>query len=237
LEHVAGEARDPELEPLEVGRRPDLAPEPTAHLGAGVAGGDRRHVEPAQELVGELRAATFEEPGALLPRVQAEGDVREHGEGRVLANVVVAGRMDRLDRAVRHGVEGLERSDDLAGREGLDLEAVVRGLGDVAGQRLGGAVERVERLRKGGGQAPADFGRGLGDRRHGDGARGRADAGRLQELTTLHGRSPSGPVRSAGFWRPLQPIAGRTATGAPFPPPFSGGGEKLAPPLTAPAPP
>ena len=57
-------------------------------------------------------------------------------------------------------------------------------------ERLGGAVERVERFREGRGQAPADLRRGLGDGGHRDRGRGGSDAGGLQELATLHWRSP-----------------------------------------------
>ena len=61
---------------------------------------------------------------------------------------------------------------------------------DVFGDGLGAAVEGVERLRKARGQAPVDLGHGLRDRGLRDRRGRKADAGRLQELTTFHACSP-----------------------------------------------
>ena len=89
-------------------------------------------------------------------------------ERRLLADVEIGRRVGAFDRAGLHRVEGLQAADDLARREGLDLEFVVGRLGHVLGEGLGGAEDRVERLREARGQAPADLRHGLRDRRRRD---------------------------------------------------------------------
>src|SRR5262249_9794646 len=51
---------------------------------------------------------------------------------------------------------------------------------------FGGAIERVERLRKARGETPAQFGHALCDRGLGDRRRGRCKPRCLQELTAFH---------------------------------------------------
>ena len=167
---------------------------------AGVAGRHAVHVMLGEELVHQVHAAAVIHPGVFHARVQPQRDRRREGEGRVLADVVVGRGLAHLDGAVRNRIGELERADDLARREGLDLELAVGGLADVFGDGLGAAVDGVERLRKARAQAPFDLGHGLRDRGLRNRRGRKADAGRLQELTTFHSGSPP-PLR--GF--PLGP--------------------------------
>ncbi len=94
--------------------------------------------------------------------------------------------MADLDRAVGDGVGDLQAGDDFAGREDLHLNLLSVISRDGLREGLGGAVDRVERLREARRHAPADLGRRLGDGRLGDDGGGRASRGGGQKLTTLH---------------------------------------------------
>ena len=83
-------------------------------------------------------------PGLAHAGVEAEGNAGGEREGGVLAPVVVAGGERALDGAGLDGVEHLQAGHDLAGREKLNLEAVVGHLGNALDQGVGGAVQRVE---------------------------------------------------------------------------------------------
>ena len=74
---------------------------------------------------------------------------------RLLADIEIDRRLGALDGAALHRIEGLQAADELARREGLDLELVVGRLGDVAGEGLGGAEDGVELAREARGQPPA----------------------------------------------------------------------------------
>src|SRR5262249_33069370 len=187
---VAGKAADPELEPVEVADVLDLLAEPAAHLAAGIARDQVDQIVLLGELVHQLEAVTVEEPGVLLARIEPERHGAEQREGRILADVVIGRGVTALDRSAAHRVGRLQAGDDLAGGEDLNLELVVGRLGDVFGEGLGGAVERVERLRKARGQAPFHLGRRLRDGGRGDRRGGEADAGGFEEFTTFHGRLP-----------------------------------------------
>src|ERR1700722_17068187 len=204
-QHLAGEPADAEFQALEVGDGPDLAAEPTAHLAARIAGDEGDAVVLGGELVHQLAAVGGVEPGILLACVEAERHRAEQREGRILADVVVGRGMAGLDGAVGHRVERLQRRDDLAAGEDLDLELAVGRFRDVLGDRHARAPQRVERFWPARGQAPFDGGRRLRDRGLRD--RGGCDAhGRgLNELTAFHAISPS-PTR-AGSVRADSPSA------------------------------
>ena len=102
------------------------------------------------------------EPGVLHARIEAERHAGEQREGRVLAEIVVAGGVAHLDGAVGGGVQRLQAGHDLAGREHLDLELVVGHLGDRLGEHLRGREQRVERLREARREAPFDLRRRTG---------------------------------------------------------------------------
>ena len=101
------------LRPLQVGDGLDLLAEPAAHLRAGVAGRDIVDVVVLEEVAQQLQPAAMGHPGVHLPRVHAERDRAVEGEGRVLADEVIAGGVAHLDGVVLHRVEhlkGRERS-------------------------------------------------------------------------------------------------------------------------------
>ena len=112
-----------------------------------------------EELVVELLAAAEVPPRVVLALVEAERDRGAERERRVLADVVVRRGVAALDGAVLHGVGDLQAGHDLAGGEHLDLELAAGDVADGLGRGFGGAVDRVERLRKARGAAPLDGGR------------------------------------------------------------------------------
>src|SRR4030095_13857362 len=113
-------------------------------------------------------------------------------EGRVLADEVISGGVTHLDGGVAHRIERLQRRNDLAAGEGLNLKLVVGGFGDVFRNRLRRTERNVERLRPAGGAAPFQLGHRLCDGRRGDrGRSGQSGACRFQEFTTFHEVSSS----------------------------------------------
>ena len=122
-------------------------------------------VELAVQLVHEVDAAALVHPGVLLAGVEAEGQARADGEGLVLAGVEERSGVGASTLPALHRVQRLQRRRHLAGGEHADLEAVVRELGDGAGEHLGGAVDRVERARVGRGEAPPQRRAAPGQRR------------------------------------------------------------------------
>ena len=186
LQDAAGETADPELETLEVVDGVDFLAEPAAHLTAGVAGEDRGGVVLLVEFIENFGAAAVRPPALVQPGIRAETDRGAESEGRVLAEIVVRGGVAALDGAVLHGVDDLQRGDDFAGSEYLDLKFAVGRFADRLRHRLGGAVKRFQRLRPAAGHTPLDLGRRLRDRRRGNRRRGDSEAGGLNKLTTFH---------------------------------------------------
>ncbi len=77
------------------------------------------------ELGDEFAAAALIEPGIVLAGVEAEGQGGVEGEGRVLADIEARQGVAAFDGAVLDGIKRLERGNDLARGEGLDLELAV----------------------------------------------------------------------------------------------------------------
>jgi hypothetical protein len=121
-----------------------------------------------------------------MQRVEAERNSGAERKRKVLADVIVGGAVAHLHGVVRHRVEDLKRRHDLARTVHADLEFLVRQIADRLRKILAGAVERIERLRKGCGQAPAQGGGGLGDGGCGDGGGGDTSTGNLEELPAVH---------------------------------------------------
>src|SRR5712692_5340401 len=185
----AGKPADAEFQPLHVVDGLDLLAEPPAHLGTGVADREADAIVLAEQLAEQLHAAAVLLPGFLLARIEPERQRGGEGEGRVLADIVVAGGVAHLDGAVLHRVEHLQPGHDLAGRKALDLELVVGDFGDAFSDVLDGAEQRIERFRPARRQAPPQFRRRLGDGRGGDRGGRKPDPGGFQEFTTFHGGS------------------------------------------------
>ncbi len=186
LHHLPSDAGDAELQALQVVEGLELLAEPAAHLGAGVPARQAVEVLPSVELVEEIEPAAVIGPGGHLTRVQAEGDGGAERVGRILADVVIRRRMGHLDGAVGDRIGRLRRSDDLARREGLDLETAVGRLRHVAHEQLGRPEERVEGFREARRQPPLHLRHGLGDCGAGNRAGGETGSCRGEELTTLH---------------------------------------------------
>src|SRR5450631_4172700 len=142
----------------------------------------------------------------MLARVESERQRGAEGKCRILSPVIIQRGIAHLDGAVRHRVEHLQRGDDFAGGERLNLESVIGDLGDSLAEILATAVERVERLRPTGRQPPLHLGHGLCDRGRSDRAGGEADAPYFQEITTFHAASSgcwSIPRRGSAILRSL----------------------------------
>jgi len=159
-------------------------------LRAGISADKRIDVKFLAELVHELHAVAVVEPGILLTGIEAERNGAEQRPGRILADVVVRGRMAHLDGAVLHGIEGLQRRDDLASGERLNLKLVVGGLGHVLGEGFASAIERVERLRPACGEPPSDLRHRLRNRGRGE-RRGCGSGGaNFEKFAAFHGHVP-----------------------------------------------
>src|SRR5512132_868951 len=83
-----------------------------------------------EEIAQQIQTAAIRHPRIHLARVHAERDRAVETEGRVLADVVVAGGVPDLDRVVLYRVEHLQGRHDLAAGKGADLELVVGRLAD-----------------------------------------------------------------------------------------------------------
>ena len=186
LHDLTGDAGDAHLQALQILNRLDLLAEPAAHLGAGIAAGKRIEVVLGHELVHEADAAAVVIPGIELAGIEGERERGRRSEGRVLADIVIGGRMGHLDRPARHRIGRLEGADDLARRERLDLELAFGRRRHELRQEVRAAIDRVERFREARGQAPADFRARLGDRGLGDGACGEACTGRGEKIAAFH---------------------------------------------------
>ena len=165
-------AADAELEALQVGDRLDLLAEPAAHLAAGIACRDRDAAVLLEQRLHRLAPAAEMPPGVVLAGIHAEAHRGAKRERRILAEVVIGRRVPELHGARLHGVEHLQRRDDLAGGKGADGELSVGDLAHAPGDQLGAAVQRVEALRPARGEAPLDARLRLGDGRRGDCAGG-----------------------------------------------------------------
>src|SRR5690606_30548395 len=95
-------------------------------------------------LAREVEAAALVEPGLVLVALrEAERDGAGEGEGGDLAGLVAVESLHHLEGAAAHGVEGLRRRHDLAGREEIDLELAAGELADACDELL------LELLRRG----------------------------------------------------------------------------------------
>src|SRR5262249_7347434 len=119
---------------------------PAAHLAAGVAGEQRQAAVVLEQRLHRFAAAAEVPPRGLHPGVAAEADRGAEGEGRILAEIVVARRVTELDRAGLYRVEHLQTRDDLASGKGADLELAVGDLADALCNQLRAAEQRVEAL-------------------------------------------------------------------------------------------
>src|SRR5262249_56585052 len=107
------EARDAELEPLEVAGRGNLLPEPPGHLRGYPGAGARHEVVGGVRLLPELEAIALVEPGQHAFGVHSERDGAEPRQCWILRRPVDRGGHERLDGPPRHRIEALEGPDDL----------------------------------------------------------------------------------------------------------------------------
>ena len=94
--------------------------------------------------------------------------------------------MAGFDAAVGDGVGGAEAGHDFCRREHAHAEISVRHLEQRLGEGLGGAEDRIERLREARHQSPLDGRLGLGDGRRGNARTGGPRRRRLQKLAAVH---------------------------------------------------
>ena len=156
-------------------------------MRAGVAADEAVNVRFLGELVHELHAVAVVEPGVLLTGVEAEGDGTEQRPGRILADVIVGGRVADLDRAVLNGIEHLQGRDDLARGKDLNLEFVVGRLRHVLGEGFAGAIEGVERLGPACREPPSDLRHRLRDGRRRQRRGGHSGCANLEKFAAFHG--------------------------------------------------
>ena len=148
LDELACEAADAELQPLHVLRGLDLLAEPSAHLRAGVAGGEIDDAVLGVELAHQLQAVALVHPGGHLAAVQAEGNRASQRESLVLAEEVVRRGLRHLDRSLLHAIDHAEGRHQLARRMGGYLELAPGHGAHGLGEDFSAAVQRVQRLGK-----------------------------------------------------------------------------------------
>jgi hypothetical protein len=102
-----------------------------------------------EEFVRQGNAIAVVIPCVHLAGVQAEGHGGCQCIGRILAPVVIAGGVARLDRACGGGVGGLQAGDQFTGGKDLDGEVAIGRGADVFRQRFGGAIDGIQRLGEG----------------------------------------------------------------------------------------
>jgi hypothetical protein len=161
------------------------------HLRAGIGGSETDPVVVFQEIVQQFLAAAVTQPGDHLAAVESERKRRAERKGRILAPVVIHGRVAHLDCAALHGIENLQARNDLACGENLDLEFVIGDFGNALREVFAAAVERIERFRPARCQSPFHFRRRLRNCGGGNSGCGSSQTGSSQEFTTFHWRFPS----------------------------------------------
>src|SRR4029079_9211858 len=128
LEDRSAQRSDANPQTLEILERVDFLLEPRAHLRAGAAGRDAVGVELLQGSIDDLVAPAESPPGELVSGIETEGQAAPHAEHGVLVERDMQGCECAVDRSAGYGIERLAAWRQLAGRIGLDLELVVRGL-------------------------------------------------------------------------------------------------------------
>jgi len=114
-------------------------------------------------------------------------------EARILVPVIGELGVGAVGAPIGDRVERLQGRRDLASGRKLDGEMTVGHVEDRCGQRLGAAVDEVERGREARRQPPLHVGRRIGERRGGDSRPRRGSAQAYDELPTSR-RHPCSPV-------------------------------------------
>ena len=129
------------------------------------------------DLVAELVAAPEPLPGEELTDLGAERHGGEERQGGVLAGVVAGRGPARLDRALGDRVEALERGDQRARLEELQLERAARHDLDVVGEAGRGRAQVRQLAAEGARHLPLHLALGLGGRC----GQGRSEIGRAHQ--------------------------------------------------------
>jgi len=120
---LAGQAGDAHLQALEAVDVLQGLAEPAGHLRAGIAHGHRHQAVRLVQLLPKLEAATVVQPGVHALGVHTEGHGGEELCGGDLAGPEEGVGGVHLDHAAGHRIEALQRRNQLAGGEVLDLQA------------------------------------------------------------------------------------------------------------------
>ena len=139
---------DTHLQALQVGNRVDFLAEPAAHLHAGIAARETNQTLRAIEFVHQVIAATVVEPGIDLTSVEAERNTGTERIGRVFAPKIVGSRMAHFDCTIGDGIDSLQRRDNFATGEHLNIKVSVRGRLHMVRHGLGGTKNGVKRFRE-----------------------------------------------------------------------------------------
>ena len=126
LHHLRAEAEEAHLQPLQLVDRLDLAAEPAGGLRADAEAVDRDQAVLGVDLVAQLVAAAEPFPGEEFAEAGAERHGGEEGERRILAGMIAGRRPARFDRSLGDRIEALERRNQRARLEELDLEPARR---------------------------------------------------------------------------------------------------------------
>src|SRR5207302_11297095 len=102
-----------------------------------IAGGELDDVIGAEDLAHQFESTAVVHPGVLLAVIETEGDCGIEGEGRILADVVVARRLPAFHGTVLDGIEHLKAWYNLAGGKCPNLELIIRRRRDPLGDDAG----------------------------------------------------------------------------------------------------
>ena len=118
------------------------------------------------DLIAQLVAATEPLPRQKLAHARAKRHGGEECERGILAGVIAGRRPARLDRSLGDRIEALERRNERAGFEELDLEFAARHALEVLGEAHAGRAKMRKRAAERALHFPADLVLGVGGGRH-----------------------------------------------------------------------
>jgi hypothetical protein len=175
--------------PTEIVEALDLAPEPAAHAGAGIAAHERLDAERRVELVPQRLPAGRVDPGDMLGGREPERHRGVERRRRLLALPVERRGVADFCDAGADRIQHLERRHHLAGRMDRDLQAAARQRRDALGDALRRHAGPGQALRPRRDHAPAPR---LGDRDRGRGEHPDSDGSGADDVSAClgHGSPP-----------------------------------------------
>ena len=105
FQDLGAQTADADLQTLHIFQRIDLLAEPAPHLRASVSSRKTDDVVLAVKCLQKLHAITLIEPCIGHALVEAEGQTRSKGKGRILVDKIIGRRMGHVDQTILHGIQ------------------------------------------------------------------------------------------------------------------------------------